>query len=377
VAKDEMVYETLSSIEGLDSLEAEWDELVRAMLKPTPFLLYGWVRAWLCHYAQDAEPAIHIARRDGQLVAALPLVVRRRFGLRIASFVGDDRPFVDVLLASGESLDAARALCDYAAQSHDCASLGMISAESTIVQACGKRLRLVPRVGAPVLDLSDGFEQTYQEKYSSKARREHARRRRKLAELGKVELVLAKTPEELALALEDAFRLHALRWQGRFDGSTFRTDEGMAFNREALRALAEDDIGRILTLRLDGQTIAFEYYFLVNERMYRYRHGWDPAYAYYRLGVLNGLVAIERASDEGATTVEHLGGTERHKLEFSSRIEGLNVGIGLSGSIRGAVYSKTMALTLASRTRLKRSQTLRKLYLEHVAPRLQKGHRSH
>ena len=377
VAKDETVYETLASIEALDALEAEWDELVRAMPKPTPFLLHGWVRAWLEHYAQDAAPAIHIARRDRQLVAALPLVVRRRFGLRIASFVGDDRPFVDVLLAPGEELETARALCDFAAQSHDCASLGMISAESTIVRACGKRLRLIPRVGAPVLDLSNGFEQTYHEKYSSKARREHARRRRKLDELGKVEFVLAKTPEELEPALDDAFRLHALRWEGRFDGSTFRTEEGMAFNREALRALAKDDIVRIITLRLNGQAIAFEYYFLVGERMYRYRHGWDPAYANYRLGVLNGLAAIERASDEGATTAEHLGGTEQHKLEFSSRIEGLNVGIGLRGSVRGAVYSKTTALALASRMRLKRFKALRRLYLEHVAPRLQKRRRSH
>jgi CelD/BcsL family acetyltransferase involved in cellulose biosynthesis len=351
VAKDEMVYETLSSIEELDALEAEWDRLVRAMPKPTPFLLHGWVKAWLHHYAQDAEPTIHIARRDGQLVAALPFVVRRRLGLRIASFVGDDRPFVDVLLAPGEKIETARALCDFAARSHDCASLGMISAESVIIRACGRRLRLIPRVGAPVLDLSSGFEQTYREKYSSRTRRAHAGRRRKLDELGKVEFVLAKTPEELEPALEDAFRLHALRWQGQFDGSSFRNDEGMAFNREALRALAEDDIVRILTLRLNGEAIAFEYYFLVSKWMYRYRHGWDPAYANYGLGVLNGLVAIERASDEGATVIEHLGGTERYKLAFSSRIEELNVGIGLRGSIRGAVYLRTKALTLASRSK--------------------------
>ena len=50
----------------------------------------------------------------------------------------------------------------------------------------------------------------------------------------------------------------------------------MTFNREALRALAEDDIGRILTLRLNGQAIAFDYYFLICKRMYRYRHGQIP-----------------------------------------------------------------------------------------------------
>ena len=373
-----MVCETLSSIEELGSLEAEWDELVRAMPKPTPFLLHGWILAWLRHYAQDAEPAIHIARRNGQLVAALPLVVRRRFGLRIASFVGDDHPFVDMLLAAGESLETARALADYAAQSHDCASLGMIAAESVLARTCGKRLRLVPRVDSPILDLDRGYETVYREKYSRKARHNHSRRLRRLSKIGKVEFVLAKTPEELMPALEEAFRIHALRWQERYDGSTFRTSAGQDFNRDALHALAKLGVARILTMKLDGRAIAFDYYFLICMRMYRYRHGRDPAYARHGLGVLNGLVAIERASEEGAAVVEHLGGVERDKLEFSNRVEGLYAGIGLSGSIRGVAYSKIEILTLASRARLKRSQTLRKLYLKlkQVAPHLQNGHQS-
>jgi CelD/BcsL family acetyltransferase involved in cellulose biosynthesis len=369
-----MVYETLSSIEGLDSLEAEWDELVRAMLKPTPFLLYGWVRAWLCHYAQDAEPAIHIARRDGQLVAALPLVVRRRFGLRIASFVGDDRPFVDVLLASGESLDAARALCDYAAQSHDCASLGMISAESTIVQACGKRLRLVPRVGAPVLDLSDGFEQTYQEKYSSKARREHARRRRKLAELGKVELVLAKTPEELALALEDAFRLHALRWQGRFDLSSFGTERGSRFYRDALPILARSGAAQLLTLQLDGKAIAFRCNLTLCRRMFFYRSAFDPAYYRSAPSILTALEAIEQAANDGFTAIEFLGGTQAYKLELADRIEPLYVGFGLASGLRGTLYSRMEVARLVLLSRLKRSRTLYDFYVKRVGPHLLRLH---
>ncbi len=369
-----MVFETLSSIEELDSLVTEWDELVRAMPKPTPFFLHGWILAWLRHYAGDAEPAIHIARRNGELVAALPLVVRKRFGLRIASFVGDDHPFVDLLLAAGESLETATALATHAAQSHDCASLGMIAAESVIAKSCGKRLRLVPRVDSPILDLDRDFESVYREKYSARARHNHSRCLRRLSELGKVEFVLAKTPEELAPALEEAFRLHALRWQERYDGSTFRTSAGQDFNRDALQALAKLGVARILTMKLDGRAIAFDYYFLISSRMYRYRHSRDPAYARHGLGVLNGLEAIERASEEGATVVEHLGGIERDKLEFSNRAEGLNVGIGLTGSIRGAAYSKIEVFSLVSRARLKRSRTLRKLYLEYVAPHLRSGH---
>jgi len=370
VAQGEMVFETLSSIEEFDSLATEWDELVRAMPKPTPFLLHGWVRAWLRHYARDAEPAIHVARQNGQLVAALPLVVRRRFGLRLASFVGDDHPFVDMLLASGESLETASALAEHAAQSHDCASLGMISAESVIAKTCGKRLRLVPRVDSPILDLDRGYETVYREKYSGKARQNQRRLLRRLSEIGKVEFVLAKTPEELMPALEEAFRIHALRWQERYDGSTFRTSAGQDFNRDALQALAKFGVARILTMKLDGRAIAFNSYFVLSGRMFGYRLAFDPAYAHSSPGVLSLLATIERAADEGITAVELLGDTEQHKLGLTDRVERLYEGIGLTGGIRGASYARARAFFLALRLRVKRIPILHRLYLKHIGPGL-------
>ena len=359
-----MVCETLSSIEELGSLEAEWDELVRAMPKPTPFLLHGWILAWLRHYAQDAEPAIHIARRNGQLVAALPLVVRRRFGLRIASFVGDDHPFVDMLLAAGESLETARALADYAAQSHDCASLLMISAESVIVKACGEHLRLVPRVCAPAFDLTPDFEHEHRERYSRKRRKIQ----RKLARLGTFEFEFAKTPDELAPALEHAFRLHALRWQGRFDTSGFVTPKGIDFHRDVSQNLARDGVSRVLTPCLDGQPIAFIYYFVLSGRMFCYRAAFDPEYARFSPGLLSLLAAIEQSAAEGVTTVELLGGTQPYKLEIADRIEQLYGGIGLSSGFRGRSYARVLALGYAFRNRLACSPLARRLYLERVGP---------
>ncbi|MGC9974413.1 MAG: GNAT family N-acetyltransferase [Gaiellaceae bacterium] len=375
MAKGEIVYETLSSIGELDPLEAEWDELVRAMHKPSPFLLHGWVMAWLRHYADDAEPAIHVARRGDRLVAALPFVVRRRWGLRLASFVGDDYPFVDVLLASDEKLETARALANYAAQHHDSASLGIISTESAIVEACGKRLRLVPRVGAPVLDISDSFEHAYYEKYSSKARREHARRRRKLAELGKVEIDVARTPGEIEVALEDAFRLHALRWEGRFDLSSFGTEQGARFHRDALKRLAESGAAQLLTLRLDGCAIAFRCNLTLCRRMFFYRSAFDPAYYGSAPGILSALEAIKRAAREGFTAIEFLGGNQTYKLELADRVEQLYVGFGLASGSRGILYSRMAAARLALLSQLKRLRPLYNFYVKRLGPHFLRLHR--
>ena len=39
-------FETLDSLEALESLAGEWDDLVRGMRRPSPFLLHGWVVEW-------------------------------------------------------------------------------------------------------------------------------------------------------------------------------------------------------------------------------------------------------------------------------------------------------------------------------------------
>ena len=370
-----MVYETLSSIGELEPLEAEWDGLVRAMRKPTPFLLHGWVMAWLRQYADEAEPAIHVARRSGRLVAALPFVLRRRWRMRLASFVGDDHPFVDVLLASGEKFETARALANYATLNHDSASLGIISAESAIVEACGKSLRLVPRVSAPVVDISSGFEHVYSEKYTSKARREHARRQRTLAELGKIEFEIARTPGEIDLALEDAFRLHALRWGGRFDLSSFGTERGSRFYRDALTRLARGGATQLLTLRLNGNAIAFRCNLALGRRVFFYRSAFDPAYYRSAPSILTALEAIERAAREGFTAIEFLGGTQAYKLDLADRVEQLYVGLGLANGARGALYSRMEATRLILLSRLKRSRTLYNFYVKRVGPHLLRLHR--
>jgi len=362
VAPGDVTFETFERVEEFDSLAREWDTLVRAMKRPTPFLLHGWIRAWLRHCTRGAKTAIYVARRNGRLAAALPLVIHRRFGLRIARFVGDDHPFVDALLASDEGPELVSALASYAAPSFDCAALLTISRESALAQTCAEHLRLAPRVRAPALDLAPDFEQTYRDKYSSKKRKIHMRHRRQLAKLGKLEFELAKSPEELAPALEHAFRLHALRWRDRFDSSGFVTPTSASFHRDAARNLASDDVMRILTARVGGQPIAFAYYFVLSGRMFYYRTAFDPEFAAFSPGLLSLLAALELATGEGVTTVELLGGVQRFKMEIADRIEQLYVGVGFGNRIGGRSYARALAYSYRFRDRLASSSLAQRLY---------------
>lgn len=365
-----LTLDTISGAEAFDGLGADWDRLVRAMPRPTPFLLHSWLSAWWRHYGNSGELAVHVAYRDGQLVGALPLCVMPGRGLRVLTFLGGRHSaLADLLVAPGEEDVATQIARQAATTDHDFADFFGLPGGSRLVDALGaSRLRVIERVESPVLDLDGAWEDVYRARVSKKKRAEDRRRIRNLEKLGTVELSVARTPEELEAALEDVIELHFLRWRGRPDGSELATPLGRRFVREALLALADIDAARIVTKKVGGRPIAFKVFFLLEGRIYFYRSGFDPAFARYSPGVLTTLDAIEAGAQEGATRVEFLGGAERYKLELTDRFDPMYEGFGLQTSLRGAVAVRANLRVIRLRRQLKQSPTLHHLYMDGLAP---------
>jgi CelD/BcsL family acetyltransferase involved in cellulose biosynthesis len=356
--------ETVSTESEFAGLDGAWDELVRAMPRPSPFLLHGWLLEWWRHYGSEAELAVHVAHRGDQLIGALPLCLRRRFGLRVSEFLGGSwAALADLMVAPGED-EAVAGLVDQAASSgHDFASLFGLPGSSRLVAALPPNaLRLVERLEAPVLDLGPGWDAVYAAKTSSKARSDRRRRLRQLAAQGTLEASVARTREELAPALEDAFRVYTLRWQDRRDASGFATLTGGRFHRAALLRLAEADAARLFSLRLDGRAIAFALSLQLSGRAYGVTMAFDPAYARFAPGTETMLRRLEAAAEEGITRFELLGAAMPHKDRFTDRFEPIYQGIGLAETLRGRAAAEALLGGIRARRRIKRSDTARKLY---------------
>jgi CelD/BcsL family acetyltransferase involved in cellulose biosynthesis len=369
-APRELTLDTIASESSFAKLDDEWDRLVRSRTRPSPFLLQGWLLEWWRHYGEGGELAVHVAYRNGRLVAALPLCVRPMYGLRVLSFLGgDSASLADLLLADDERAEVGAALAERAMSSgQDFAEFSGLPAGSRLVAALGPGLTLIERSEAPVLDLSPGWDAVYRSKLSSKKRNHHRRRRRQLDDLGRVEAAVARTPEELEQALEDAFALHVLRWDGRPDGSGFATPVGRRFHHATAKALAPLDVPRIVTLKIDGRPVAFHYYLTLEGRMFVHRIAFDPAFARFSPGVINTLDAIETAAAEGVTRVEFLGGAERYKLELADHLEPLYQGFGLARTLKGMAAVAGRVGGIRVRMNLKRSSALRRFYFEGLAP---------
>jgi CelD/BcsL family acetyltransferase involved in cellulose biosynthesis len=364
-----MPTERITNIDDFEALAPQWDALVEAMGRPSPFLLHGWLAEWWRHCADGAQPSIEIIRDQGRLAGALPLAVRRRGGLRIASFMGDAQTVLCDLLLSPEatpdvtdSLTGALYGGDY-----DVADLHGLPADSHVARALGTRLETIQRIEAPVVDLNGGWDAVYRAKTNAKKRNLHKRRRRQLSELGELTVTVAREPDELAPALEEAFQLHALRWEGRPDGSGFTSEAGRRFHRAALQRLATQGIPRIVTLRLDGRAIAFHYWFALAGRMYVHRLAFDPALARWSPGLVNTLDALEAAAAEGMTRVEFLGGGERYKTELADGFAPLYQGYAAPGGLRGRAYVAAQLAAIRARLALKRNERLHRLYFDDLA----------
>lgn len=362
---------TVSELDDFERLGGEWDALVRAMPRPSPFLLHGWLTCWWRSFGDGGALAIEVARWQGRLVAALPLYLHSRLGLSVAEFLGSPHSaLADLLLDPKEPASVGDELARSLARSSlaDYADLYGLPKASRIAAALGPELDVVERVESPVLELGDSWEDTYRAKTSSKGRNLHRRRRRQLAELGNVDVHVARDPEDLELALEEAFRLHDLRWEGRPDGSGFTSPRGKSFHRDAMLTLAELDVPRVVLLRVGGRAIAFHYYFALAGTMYVHRLGFDPAFARYSPGLVNTLDTIEAAAAEGLRKVEFLGGAERYKVELADRFDPLCHGLGLARGPVARVAADARLASIRLRLELKRHDRLRRLYVDGVAP---------
>lgn len=358
-----LVLETISDGAGFEALASEWDDLVLAMPRPSPYLLHVWLSEWWRVHGTGCRLAVHVARRRGRLVGALPLFVERRHGIRTARFLGGKRSMLaDVLVARGED-GVAPALVERAGgPGQDLVDLVGLPGGSRLAACAGGRVKVVERVEAPVLDLDDGWRRRTLSKATSTRL---ARKRRRLAEAGRLELATARTAGELEAVVDDTLRLHALRWQDRPDLSGVLHPDARRFYRAVYPALAERNEGvfRVVRFLLDGRSIAYHAHFVLDGSLYWHRLGFDPAYARFSPGLLLILEVLDRARSEGVRRVEFLGGGEAYKLHFADQFEPLYEGYGLAATARGRGLAALYPTAVRLRRRLKGSARLRSAYL--------------
>ena len=133
--------------------------------------------------------------------------------------------------------------------------------------------------------------------------REFRRLRRRLAEHGKLEHMVARTADDVRLGLEAFLTLEAAGWKGRERTAMAVDRYRAAFAREAVHRLSEQDMCRVHSLTLDGKVIACLIVFIEAGIAYTWKTAYDEAYA----AVLAGHAADDRRHPAAPRRPQHHG----------------------------------------------------------------------
>ncbi|TPJ17939.1 GNAT family N-acetyltransferase [Mesorhizobium sp. B2-7-2] len=142
------------------------------------------------------------------------------------------------------------------------------------------------KVERPVLESDADGEDYLKASLRAHHYREFRRLKRRLAELGKLEHVVARGPDEIRHAIESFLTLEAAGWKGRERTAMAIDRYRAAFAREAVHRLAEQDMCRIHLLTLDGRTIACLVVFVEAGVAYTWKTAYDEALSAYSPGTL-------------------------------------------------------------------------------------------
>ncbi|MDG4879164.1 GNAT family N-acetyltransferase [Mesorhizobium sp. WSM4935] len=162
----------------------------------------------------------------------------------------------------------------------------------------GLTLVTTGKVERPVLESDADGEDYLKASLRAHHYREFRRLKRRLADQGRLEHIVARGPDEIRHAIESFLTLEAAGWKGRERTAMAIDRYRAAFAREAVHRLAEQDMCRIHLLTLDGRTIACLIVFVEAGVAYTWKTAYDETLSAYSPGTLLMIEVTKQHLDD-------------------------------------------------------------------------------
>ena len=304
----------LHGFNPLEALETEWRDLFNQAKSPNPFFSAEWVFTWLNHRGGRVFPVTLIARDgDNRLVAAWPFFEYPAIGGRglwvsLSDIANCLEPLVirhdDALLKTVfEAL--AQLLADYRF--------------IWIPLLRGQWVRDI-RNRAPIhfidLNAQSDFESYLTDALGAKTRKSLRYDIRQLEQLGQVECITYRTPDDLLRFEVEMRSIEKVSWKGRERLGQLTGVSSEGFFHELLPKLMALGQAEITALRLNQMAIAFEIA-VRQPGYYGFFHiAYLPDHHRHSPGKLLMLHNIERAMIERCEEFDFMQGGHEYKQKF-------------------------------------------------------------
>ncbi|MBM2713426.1 GNAT family N-acetyltransferase [Mesorhizobium caraganae] len=174
----------------------------------------------------------------------------------------------------------------------------LASVLATVAETRGLTMVTTGKADRPVLESTLDGEAYLKTSLRAHHHREFRRLKRRLGDLGKLEHIVARGPDEIRHAIESFLTLEAAGWKGRERTAMAIDRYRAAFAREAVHRLAEHDMCRIHSLTLGGRTIACLVVFVEAGVAYTWKTAYDETLATYSPGTLLMIEVTKQHLDD-------------------------------------------------------------------------------
>lgn len=345
-------------------LSEEWVQLLPRCPVRTPFAHPDWCELWWQHFAEcrlmvhDTLRLLAVRDEAGVLKAVAPFVITARpalpgLAIRTVRPIGADPSVTELsslVCAPEDEAAVADALLAYfnARRSEwDLLSLGDLRADGggARVFAAQPGARSTVQLSDFVLSMPgdwETFRGSLKRNIKESLRKCYNAPKRDGHEVG---LRVRSAPDEVAEALERWLVLHTMRAELTdtiAHRNVFAVDPPRAFLRVVVAKLAARGMARVFELELDGKVVASRIGFVMDDTLYLYFSGYDPAYRQYSVMTTTVAEALKWAIEQGMRTVNLSPGNDVSKTRWGPEEIRHDRGLVPSPSLRGRIVLPVM-----------------------------------
>ncbi|MBV9461216.1 MAG: GNAT family N-acetyltransferase, partial [Bradyrhizobium sp.] len=275
---------------------ADWRALANRAIEPNGYYLPDWELAVNATAPGRTDASALTAWSGDGLIALMPVVPLWRAAKIPLPALASAHPYGTLctpFLDRDEAEDAAQRLLETARESGARALLlrdvaldgATMKAFNNVLRGEGLRARTLSWHLRASLDATRDADELLREALSGKKLKELRRQRQRLAEQGEVAFDIARSPHQVAAALEVFLKLEAGGWKGARGTALAQVEGDAAFVRRAAPKLAETGACEIVTLRAGDTPVAAGIVLRHQTRAFFFKIGVDERFARFSPGV--------------------------------------------------------------------------------------------
>jgi CelD/BcsL family acetyltransferase involved in cellulose biosynthesis len=339
---------------AFDALETEWNDLFARSGKPTNvFQTFNFCWHWANHYLRerDGRPSalkllLVTARRDGRLIMLCPLVSERVRGITQVFWMGGSvSQYGDALIEAVPDRDAIlRAAFDLlrAQSGADILRLRRVREDANVTPLMKEfGATAADRLVAPYMDLTSAADfPAFEQRYSSKTRKNRRRLFRRLEERGPMQFLRLHGGEEARQLAVEAVALKSEWLKSRGLLSNAIADRRMADLFADLAEGKTKPAGCIVSaLKSNGEIAALEVSFACKARLAMHLIAFNLEYEKSGAGVLLLEQSLKDGYADGLEACDMLAPGDDYKFDWCDKADPV-VDWVMPLTLKGEIYAR-------------------------------------